>query len=120
MKRLYAFLCLLSILLISCSKNNDATIACFTDGYNGTYVGTVTINQVASPATIKLTKKDCYEAQIESAANIGDKNISAIVPNGQNGYIGKLVVDGSVISFVLNANTITIIANTKYSFVGTK
>lgn len=119
MKKLGILLCLFSILLISCSQNDDPAIACFTDGYNGTYVGNVVINQVSSPATIKLTKKGCYEAQIESAANIGDKDINSIVPT-QNGYIGKLSLDGSAISMVLNGNTITITANTKYSFVGTR
>ncbi len=120
MKKFSILLLSSAMLLFSCSKNDDNPIACFADAYNGTYVGNVVINQTSSPATIKLTKKGCYEAQIESAANIGDKNINSIVPNGQNGYIGKLVIDGSAVSIVLNGNTITIIANTKYSFVGTR
>jgi hypothetical protein len=67
-----------------------------------------------------LTKKQCNEAQIESAANIGDKNIASITPNGQNGYVGTLVADGSPITMSLTGNTINIVANTKYSFIGTK
>ena len=57
---------------------------------------------------------------MESAADIGDKNINSITPNGQNGYNGKLVVDGSAISMSLSGNTVTIIANTRYTFVGNK
>ncbi len=118
MKKLFTLLFLTLLLIISCSKDDE--VVCFDDAYNGTYVGKVIINQVASDATIKLTKKGCNEAQIESAANIGDKNINSIIPNGQGGYVGKLVADGSAISISLSGNTISIVANTKYSFVGTK
>jgi hypothetical protein len=119
MKKLFTLLFLTSLVILSCSKKDDP-IACFDDAYNGTYNGTITINQVSSPATIKLTKKGCYDAQIESAANIGDKNINAIAPNGQNGYNGTLVAYGSSISMGLNGNTISIIADSKYSFIGNK
>ena len=119
MKKLFTLLFLTSLLVISCSKKDDEVV-CFEDIYNGTYSGIVIINQVQSPATIKLTKKGCNEAQIESAADIGDKNINSIISNGQGGYVGKLVADGSAISMSLTGNTITIVANTKYSFIGNK
>lgn len=119
MKKLFTLLFLTSLLFISCSKKDDEVV-CFDDAYNGTYTGTVIINNVSSQANIKLTKKNCNDAQIESAANIGDKNISNIVSNGQGGYVGKLVADGSAISMSLTGNTITILANTKYSFIGTR
>ena len=109
------------LFLISCSKDDNVVpVPCFNDSYTGTYTGNITINNVTSAATLKLTKKACYEATMESAADIGDKNINSITPNGQNGYMGKLVIDGSAISMNLIGNTITIIANTKYSFVGNK
>lgn len=119
MKKLFTLLFLTSLVFISCSKKDDEVV-CFDDIYNGTYSGTVIINQVRSPASIKLTKKGCNEAQIESAADIGDKNINSIISNGQGGYIGKLALDGSAISMVLTGNTINIVANSKYSFIGTK
>ena len=121
MKNLLSLLFIAFLLLISCSKKDDVVpVPCFDDSYTGTYTGNITINSVSSQATLKLTKKACYEATMESAADIGDKNINSITPNGQNGYNGKLVIDGSAISMSLSGNTITIIANTKYSFVGTK
>ena len=121
MKNLLALFFAAFLFLISCSKKDDAVpVPCFNDSYTGTYTGNITINSVTSAATLKLTKKGCYEATMESAADIGDKNINSITPNGQNGYNGKLVVDGSAISMSLSGNTVTIIANTKYTFVGTK
>ena len=121
MKNLLTLLFVAFLFLVSCSKKDDAVpIPCFDDSYTGTYNGNIAINNVSSQATLKLTKKGCYEATMESAADIGDKNIISITPNGQNGYIGKLVVDGSAISMSLSGNTITIVANTKYTFVGTK
>ena len=121
MKNLFTLFFVAFLFLVSCSKDDDPVpVPCFNDSYTGTYVGNITINSVTSAATLKLTKKACYEATMESAADIGDKNINSITPNGQNGYIGKLVVDGSAISMSLSGNIITIIANTKYSFVGNK
>ena len=122
MKRLFTLLLLTSLLVVSCSKKDDtiATVPCFEDAYNGTYTGTITINQVSSPAIVKVTKKGCYDAQIESPAIVADKNINALAPNGQGGYNGKFVADGSTFSISLSQNTINIVANTKYSFVGAK
>ena len=122
MKKLFTLLLFSSLLFVSCSKKDDpiATVPCFDDAYNGTYTGTLTINQVQSPAIVKVTKKGCYDAQIESPAIVADKNINALAPNGQGGYNGKFVDDGSAFSISLSGNTISIVANTKYSFVGTK
>ena len=117
MKKLLTLLLATSLFIGSCSKKDDEPI-CFDDAYSGTYVGNIVINQVSKPESIKLTKKGCNEAQIETQAPIGDKNISSITLSG-NGYVGKLV-DGSDISMVLSGNSITIVANTKYSFTGTK
>ena len=115
MKNLLSLLFVAFLLLLSCSKKDDVVpVPCFDDSYTGTYTGNITFNGGASSqATLKLTKKACYEATMESAADIGDKNINSITPNGQNGYNGKLVVDGSAISMNLSGNTITIIANTR-------
>ncbi|RTY92482.1 hypothetical protein [Flavobacterium sp. GT3R68] len=113
------FILLFSTVLFSTSCSKDDSVSCFNDSYTGTYDGNITINGQMSASTVKLTKKGCYIATIESASNIGDKNISSITPNGQDGFVGKLV-DGTSISMNLNANTITIIANSKYTFEGVK
>ena len=121
MKKLFLLAFITTTLLLSCSKKDEpSAIVCFDDTYNGTYNGTLTINQISSLATLKVTKKGCYEAQLESASNIGDKNINSIIPNGQNGFNGKFTEDGSGIIMTLSGNKINIVANTKYSFVGTK
>ncbi len=119
MKKLLTLLLAISLFIGSCSKKDDDPI-CFDDAYNGTYTGTLTVNQVQSPAIVKVTKKGCYDAQIESPAIVADKNINALAPNGQGGYNGKFVEDGSAITISLSGNTISIAANTKYSFTGTK
>lgn len=119
MKNLFILTVSFFLIFASCSKKDDA-IVCLDDAYTGTYVGNVTINNVTSAATIKFTKKGCSEAQIETTADIGDKNIASITQNGENGFTGTLTAYGSPISMKLSGNTITIIANSRYSFVGTK
>ena len=107
------------LMLFSCSKK-DIEVPCLEDSYTGTYVGNLIIDNVTTAATVKFTKKGCSDAQIESAAAIGDKNISSIYPNSENGYTGTLTLYGSPISVKLIGNSITIIANARYSFTGTK
>lgn len=119
MKKQIALVLVFLLVLVSCSKKDDE-ITCLEDVYSGTYVGNITIGSQTTPASVKFTKKSCSDAQIESAADIGDKNISSIFPNGDNGFSGTLTQYGSPISMKLTGNTITIIANSRYTFIGTK
>ena len=121
MKNLFLFLSIVTLTISSCSKKDDApaaaAVTCFSDTYNGIYVGSDG-NQPQTPSvTVKLTKTGCDTCTLESS-QLGNKNVVSLSASASGGYAGKLS-DGTAVSIALNGSQLTVTC-TGYAFGGTK
>jgi hypothetical protein len=120
MKKLFLFLSVISLALGSCSKSDDSkttTTSCFSDTYNGTYVGTDGNFPQEPNVTVKLTKTGCETCTLESTL-LGNKSVGSLSASAGGGFAGKLS-DGSAVSISLSGNQIAITCS-DYAYGGTK
>jgi hypothetical protein len=122
MKKLFLFLCVATLTISSCSKKEDAAAAvastsCFSDSYNGTYVGSDGNQPQIPSVTVKLTKTGCDTCTLESA-QLGNKNVVSLSASSGGGFAGKLS-DGSAVSIALNGSQLSVTC-TGYAFGGSR
>jgi hypothetical protein len=116
MKKLFLFLSIASLSLLSCSKKDVEQVPvayCVSDSFNGTFAG------IADPISglaneVKITKTSCTTMTL--ATPEGEKKVTELAASSGNGVSGK--VDGAAISLAIDGNTISI--GGAYNFSGTR
>ncbi len=122
MKNLFLLLVITILTISSCSKDdapavNPATQACFSEAYNGTYIGQSGSFPLDGDITVKLTKTGCETCTFESSV-MGNITVTTLLASSGGGYAGKLA-DGTGIAIALNGTQLSV-QSASYVFGGTK
>jgi hypothetical protein len=116
MKRLFLFLSIATLSLLSCSKKDVEQVPvayCVSDSFNGTFAGTPDpISGLADE--VKVTKTSCTTLTL--ATPDGEKKVTDLSASSGNGVTGKVGAEG--INLAIDGNTISI--GGAYNFTGTK
>ncbi len=122
MKKLFLLLTLATLSISSCSKDdapvvNPATQECFSEVYNGTYVGQSGSFPLDGDITVKLTKTGCETCKFESTV-MGNITVTTLLASSGGGYAGKLA-NGTGIAIALNGTQLSV-QSESYVFGGIK
>ncbi len=114
MKKLFFFLSIAALSLVSCSKKDADPVAfCVSDSFNGTYADSGDpISGVSNE--VKVVKTSCTTLTLTTPD--GEKKVSDLSASSGNGLVGKVGAEG--INLSLEGNTISI--GGAYNFSGTR